>query len=40
LEGGPKGEYLTDRLTDEALKWVKKNKDHPFFLYLSHFCRP
>jgi arylsulfatase A len=38
LEGGPKGEYLTDRLTDEALKWLKNNKDHPFFLYLAHFA--
>lgn len=38
LEGGPKGEYLTDRLTDEALKWVEKNKDQPFFLFLSHFA--
>lgn len=38
LEGGPKGEYLTDRLTDEALKWVKQNQFHPFFLYLAHFA--
>ena len=38
LEGGPKGEYLTDRLTTEALKWVEQNKDHPFFLYLAHFA--
>jgi len=38
LEGGPNGEYLTDRLTDEALKWIEKNKDHPFFLYLAHFA--
>ena len=38
LEGGPKGEYLTDRLTTEALKWVEKNKDEPFFLYLAHFA--
>ena len=38
LEGGVNGEYLTDRLTDEALKWVEKNKDKPFFLYLSHFA--
>jgi arylsulfatase A-like enzyme len=38
LEGGPKGEYLTDRLTDEALKWIDQNKDHPFFLYLAHFA--
>lgn len=38
LEGGPRGEYLTDRLTDEALHWVEENKDHPFFLYLAHFA--
>ena len=38
LEGGPKGQYLTDRLTEEALKWVEKNKDHPFFLYLANFA--
>jgi arylsulfatase A-like enzyme len=38
LEGGPQGEYLTDRLTTEALKWVEKNKEHPFFLFLSHFA--
>jgi arylsulfatase A-like enzyme len=38
LEGGPNGEYLTDRLTTEALKWVEKNRDQPFFLYLAHFA--
>lgn len=38
LEGGAKGEYLTDRLTDEGLKWVEANKEQPFFLYLSHFA--
>ncbi|HVY73706.1 MAG TPA: sulfatase [Puia sp.] len=38
LEGGPDGEYLTDRITDEALKWIENNKDHPFFLYLAHFA--
>jgi len=38
LEGGINGEYLTDRLTDEAMNWVGKNKDHPFFLYLAHFA--
>ncbi|MCF8226253.1 MAG: sulfatase [Bacteroidales bacterium] len=31
-------EYLTDRLTDEALKYIEYNKDTPFFLYLSHFA--
>jgi arylsulfatase A-like enzyme len=30
------GEYLTDRLTDEAVKFVEANRDDPFFLYLSH----
>jgi arylsulfatase A-like enzyme len=30
------GEYLTDRLTDEAIKFVEANKGGPFFLYLSH----
>jgi arylsulfatase A-like enzyme len=38
LEDGPKGEYLTDRLTTEALKYIEENKDQPFFLYLSHFA--
>jgi arylsulfatase A len=38
LEGGPDGEYLTDRLTDEALNYLEKHKDQPFFLYLSHFA--
>jgi len=30
------GEYLTDRLTDEAIKFIEVNKDRPFFLYLPH----
>ena len=38
LEGGVNGEYLTDRLTDEALNWVEKNREKPFFLYLAHFA--
>ncbi len=32
------GDYLTDRLTDEAVKWLDGNKDNPFFLYMSHFA--
>ena len=35
---GQENEYLTDRLTDEAEKFIEKNKDRPFFLYLSHFA--
>lgn len=34
---GPEGEYLTDRLTDEAIKFVKDNQDGPFFLYLPFY---
>lgn len=32
-----KGEYLTDRLTDEAVKFIKNNKGKPFFLYLAYY---
>ncbi len=38
LEGGPDGEYLTDRLTEEAMQYIEQNKDKPFFLYLAHFA--
>lgn len=37
LSDGPKGEYLTDRLTDEAIKFVKENKDKKFFLYFPYY---
>lgn len=36
LEFGNKGEYLTDRLTDEALGILDKVKDKPFFLNLCY----
>ena len=36
--GGAEGEYLTDRLTDESLKYLEANKDKPFLLYLSHYA--
>lgn len=36
LEGGKAGEYLTDRLTDEAIKVIDRAGDQPFFLYLAH----
>jgi hypothetical protein len=38
LEKAPEGEYLTDRLTDEALRFIETNKDRPFFLYLAHYA--
>jgi arylsulfatase A-like enzyme len=33
----PKGQYLADFLTDRAVDYIKRHKDHPFFLYLPHF---
>ncbi len=38
LRGGKPGEYLTDRLTDEAIEFIKRNKDKPFLVYLSHYA--
>jgi len=38
LDDGPEGEYLTDRLTDEALTFIENNKDNPFFLYFAHYA--
>jgi len=38
LENAPDGQYLTDRLTDEALKFIEANKAKPFFLYLPHYA--
>ncbi|MDE5416749.1 sulfatase [Labilibaculum sp. DW002] len=37
LQDGPEGEYLTDRLTDESINFLKDNKKNPFFLYLSYY---
>lgn len=36
LEGGREGEYLTDRLTDEAIRVIDSAGQRPFFLYLAH----
>jgi arylsulfatase A-like enzyme len=38
LAGRFEGDYLTDRLTDEACAFVRQHKDQPFFLYLCHFA--
>ena len=37
LADGPAGEYLTDRLTDEAIKFLRAKKDGPFLLWLAHY---
>ena len=36
-EGNP-GDYLTDRLGEEAVKFIERTRDRPFFLYLPHFA--
>jgi arylsulfatase A-like enzyme len=38
LPDGPKGEYLSDRLTDEALGFIDDHHDQPFFLYMPHYA--
>jgi arylsulfatase A-like enzyme len=38
MTGGKSGEYLTDRLTDEAIRFIETHRDRPFFLHLSHFA--
>jgi arylsulfatase A-like enzyme len=38
LAQAPEGEYLTDRLTAEAEKFIEQNRERPFFLYLPHYA--
>jgi len=38
LAGGSKDEYLTDRLSVEAEKFLEANHNRPFFLYLPEFA--
>ncbi len=38
LGDAPKGEYVTDRMYDEAIKFIEANREHPWFLYLTHFA--
>ncbi|MGM0666011.1 MAG: sulfatase [Bacteroidota bacterium] len=37
LEDGNEGEYLTDRITDETIDFIRKNKGNPFFSFLSFY---
>ncbi len=36
--GGKTNDYLTDQLTDEAIKFITANRAKPFFLYLPHYA--
>ena len=38
LQGGTPNDYLTDRLTREAEKFIEANRSRPFFLYLPEFA--
>lgn len=39
LPDGPTGEYLTDRLTQEAIRYLKeRDADKPFFLYFATYA--
>ncbi len=37
-KGGKEGEYLTDRLTDEAIAYISSHQDKPFYLQLAHYA--
>ncbi|MCK0134878.1 sulfatase [Arenibacter sp. S6351L] len=37
ITNGPDGEYLTDRITKEAISFVEKYRDTTFFLYLPFY---
>ena len=37
LEGDSPDDYLTDRLTDEAIEFLEEEHDRPFLLVLSHY---
>lgn len=38
LEDAPEGEYLTDRLTEETLKFMSQSHDRPFMAVLAHYA--
>lgn len=38
LTDGPAGEYLTDRLTDECIRYIDSNGHQPFFMLLSLYA--
>lgn len=38
LADAPAGQYLTDRLTTEAERFIEAHRTEPFFLYLPHYA--
>ncbi|MBM3856235.1 MAG: sulfatase, partial [Verrucomicrobia bacterium] len=37
ITDGPPGEYIVDRLTDEAIRFIEAHRDRPFFLNLWQY---
>lgn len=37
LENGPEGEYMTDRLAEEAVQFIGAQEEDPFLVYLSFY---
>jgi arylsulfatase A-like enzyme len=38
LKEGPDGEFLTDREAQEAIAFIDRNRNRPFYLYLPHYA--
>lgn len=38
LQDAPQNEYVTDRLSDEAVKFIRQHQTAPWALYLTHFA--
>ncbi|MFA5689705.1 MAG: sulfatase [Kiritimatiellales bacterium] len=38
LPDGPDGEYLTDRLTDEVIRFISRKQQNPFIVYLNYYA--
>ena len=37
IEDGPEGEYLTDRIGNEVVKFIENNQNSPFFAYVPFY---
>ncbi|TWU35362.1 Arylsulfatase [Novipirellula aureliae] len=37
IQNGPEGEYMTDRLAEEAVSFINQNHDSPFLVYFSFY---